>query len=74
MGELTKMRRAKKIGEILKSLREDAGETQAQVAEATNVSAMAISLYESGDRIPRDETKMLLSKHFNVPVTIFYTL
>lgn len=62
---------AKKIGRTLRDLRGD--KSQREVAEACGVTDMAISLYESGDRIPRDETKILLAKFFGVTVeSIFF--
>lgn len=63
---------AKKIGAKLKDLR--GSKSQKEVAEAVNVTDMAISLYESGDRIPRDEVKIALAEYFGVSVeSIFYT-
>ena len=63
---------AKKIGAKLKDLR--GSRSQKEVAEAVNVTDMAISLYESGDRIPRDEVKIALAEYFGVSVeSIFYT-
>lgn len=63
---------AKKIGVKLKELR--GSRSQREVADAVNVSDMAISLYESGDRIPRDEIKIALADYFGVSVeSIFYT-
>ena len=63
---------AKKIGAKLKELR--GSRSQKEVTEAVNVTDMAISLYESGDRIPRDEVKIALAEYFGVSVeSIFYT-
>lgn len=63
---------AKKIGAKLKELR--GSRSQKEVADAVNVTDMAISLYESGDRIPRDEIKVALADYFGVSVeSIFYT-
>ena len=62
---------AKKIGARLRELRGD--RSQKEVADACGVTDMAISLYESGDRIPRDETKILLAAYFGVTVeSIFF--
>jgi DNA-binding XRE family transcriptional regulator len=38
------------------------------VAEAIGVTTMAISQYESGDRVPRDEIKIKLAKFFKKSV------
>lgn len=63
---------AKKIGAKLKELR--GSRSQKEVADAVNVTDMAISFYESGDRIPRDEIKVALADYFGVSVeSIFYT-
>ena len=43
---------AKRIGAKLRELR--GNRTQKEVGDACGVSDMAISLYESGERIPRD--------------------
>lgn len=68
----TEMNR-KQIGMILSELRRSRGETLSEVAEAIGTSQGAISNYENGDRIPRDEIKILISKHYGVPVeSIFY--
>lgn len=62
---------SKKIGARLRDLRGD--KPQSEVAEAVGVTAMAISLYESGERIPRDETKIALAAYFKVTVeSIFF--
>lgn len=48
--------------------------SQKEVADAVGVTPMAISLYESGKRLPRDETKVALAKYFKVEVgDIFFT-
>ena len=63
---------AAKIGERLKSLR--GSRSQKEVADACGVTDMAISLYESGERTPRDEIKIKLAKFFGVTVeSIFFT-
>jgi len=61
------------IGTNLKMLRGE--RTQLEVAEAVGVTTMAISQYENGDRIPRDEIKIKLAKYFNKSVEeLFYNL
>jgi len=52
-----------KIGRMLRELRGD--KTQKEVADAVGVTAMAISQYEQGERIPQDEIKVKLAKFFN---------
>lgn len=53
----------KAIGAYLKKLR--GTKTQAEVARAIGVTTMAISQYENGDRIPRDEIKIKLAKYYD---------
>ena len=57
-----------KIGKRLSDLRRERGETTAEVAMAIGSSQSAVSMYESGARIPRDDLKIELSRHFGVPV------
>lgn len=62
---------AKKIGARLRSLR--GARSQKEVAQAVGVTDMAISLYESGERIPRDEIKKALAEFYQVTVgSIFF--
>lgn len=57
---------AKIIGERLRELRGE--KSVAAVANAVGVSASAISNYEAGDRIPRDEVKVRLAKYYKTSV------
>lgn len=60
------------VGERLKALR--GNRTQKEVAEALGVTMMAVSLYESGERMPRDEIKVKLANYYKKSVTsLFYT-
>lgn len=60
-----------KIAERLRELRGD--KSQREVAEAVGTTAMAISLYESGERVPRDEIKIRLAKYYKTTVdALFY--
>ena len=64
---------AVKIGLRLKSLRERKNETAEQLSRAIDVSASAVTMYETGKRIPRDEVKIRIAEHFAVPVeSIFF--
>lgn len=50
-------------------LRELRGEkSQAEVAKAIGVSDSALSAYENGDRVPRDEIKVRLAQYYNKTV------
>lgn len=66
-----KMKSAKQIGKDLTMLR---GETpRAAVAKAIGISNSAIQMYENGERIPRDETKVALAAYYNTTVGwLFY--
>ena len=55
-----------KIAERLVKARGD--RKREEVAEAIGVSLSAISMYENGDRILRDETKVKLAKYYNTTV------
>lgn len=59
------------VGERLRALR--GNRTQKEVAEALGVTVMAISLYETGERMPRDEIKVKLANYYKKSVTsLFY--
>ena len=43
------------------------------VANATNISVSALTMYETGQRIPRDEIKMALAAYYGKTVqALFY--
>jgi len=54
---------------LSKRLKELRGErSQEEVASAVEISRSALGMYESGERIPRDEVKVRLAKYYNVSV------
>ena len=53
----------KRIGEKLKALRGE--RTQSEIATAIDVTTMAISQYERGERIPNDEIKIRIANYFH---------
>ncbi len=57
---------AKAIGERLVELRGD--KTQEEVANAVGISKSALSMYERGERIPRDNIKIRISAYYKIPV------
>lgn len=60
------------IGQKLRILRGD--RLQQEVADAVGVSKMAISAYENGGRVPKDEIKVKLAQYFDDTVeNIFFT-
>ncbi|MGL4362194.1 MAG: helix-turn-helix transcriptional regulator [Cellulosilyticaceae bacterium] len=67
------MPEAKEIGKRLKKLRKDKGYSQKDVANMANISISSIAMYETGERIPRDEVKIKLSRIFKKSVdSIFF--
>jgi transcriptional regulator with XRE-family HTH domain len=61
----------KAIGDKMRRLR--GSRSQKEVADALGVTAMAISLYETGQRIPSDDMKIKIAEYYNRSVAfIFY--
>ena len=64
----------KNIADRLILLRKENDESREDVAKAIGVSISAISMYENGERIPRDYIKIKLAEHYGVSVQdIFFT-
>lgn len=62
---------SKVIGNRLKALRGD--KTIKEVAESLSISESALSMYETGNRIPRDEIKIRIAQYYGRSVqSIFY--
>lgn len=62
---------AKRIGERLQKLRGD--KTQEAVARDLGVSPSAVGMYESGERIPRDDVKIRIAAYYGKSVSeIFF--
>lgn len=60
-----------KVAERLVLLRGD--RTREEIAKKVGVSVSAISMYENGERIPRDDIKIRIAKAYNKTVQeIFY--
>lgn len=53
---------AKEIGKRLTTLR--GKEKRESVAKAVGVTVSAISMYENGERIPRDSIKVKIAKYY----------
>lgn len=61
----------KEIGNRLKKLRGQ--KTVDKVAKDCEISASALSMYENGYRVPRDDVKIKLAKYYGTSVgSIFY--
>lgn len=54
------------VGDKLTKLR--GNKPQETVARAVGISISALSMYENGQRIPRDEIKIRLAEYYNVSV------
>ena len=55
-----------KVAERLVLLRGD--RTREEIAKKVGVSVSAISMYENGERIPRDDIKIRIAKAYNKTV------
>ena len=54
------------ISERLVNLR--GTKSQEEVARATGISPSALSMYENGERVPRDEIKIRLAEYYGTSV------
>lgn len=63
---------SKSTGEKLRSLRLKKGETQQELANAIGVTDAAISQYELGQRVPSDEVKIKIAKHYGRTVQFIF--
>lgn len=61
---------AKEIGNRLTQLRGD--KSQQEVVKAVNISPSALSMYENGERIPRDEVKERLAAYYETTVQALF--
>ncbi|MCM1114246.1 MAG: helix-turn-helix domain-containing protein [Clostridium sp.] len=64
--ELTTKQKAKIIGTRLLKLRDDKNLERKEVAQATGLTTSALSNYELGIRVPRDEAKYILAQYYGV--------
>lgn len=59
----------------LRTARREKGETQEETANSVGVTPSAYAMYETGNRIPRDEVKFRLADHFGKTVSeLFFSL
>ncbi len=62
----------KQIAEKLVELRGE--KTQAEVAENVGISLSTLAMYETGERIPRDEIKIRLANYYGTTVeSLFFS-
>jgi len=59
-----------KMAGILRALR--GYRSQEEVAKAVGISVSALNMYESAQRIPRDEVKMALARYYNTDTTYIF--
>lgn len=59
-----------KIAETLVRLR--GKKSQEEVAKATGISTSALSMYETGNRVPRDEIKLKLAEYYGRSVQFIF--
>ena len=63
---------SKAIGERIRQLRGD--KTVNTVASALKISDSTLRMYESGERIPRDCTKIKIAQYFGITIEeLFYS-
>lgn len=63
---------ANAIGQKLVELRGE--RTQEEVAKSIGISTSALSMYECGERIPRDNIKLRIAAYYQTPIhVIFFT-
>lgn len=61
------------IGKRIKELRTLKKMTAEDLGKAIGISSSAINMYECGQRVPRDEIKIMIAEYFGVSIeSIFY--
>jgi HTH-type transcriptional regulator, competence development regulator len=55
------------LGQYLRELRKEKGQTLHQVSQGTDIDSPLISKLERGERLPTAEQIKKLSKHFEIP-------
>ena len=62
----------KKIAEKLVAMR--GKKTQAEVAKSIGISKSSLAMYETGQRVPRDEIKLALANYYGATIQdIFFS-
>lgn len=56
----------KKIAEKLIAMRGE--KTQAEVAKSIGISKSSLAMYETGQRVPRDEIKLALANYYGATI------
>lgn len=60
------------IGQRLRGLREKKGATLVKAAEDLGITPSALSRYETGERIPRDEVKVKMAEYYKRSVAFIF--
>lgn len=61
------------FAEKLKKLRDQKGISQLELSKKIGVSPSSITMYEQGERVPRDSVKIKIADYFGVTVeSIFF--
>ena len=63
---------AKLVGKRIKNLRQEKKMSQQELADAINVACSTVSMYEKGERIPRDQIKLAIANLFGVTVDYLF--
>lgn len=63
---------AKYIGKILAELRIEKGKSVTEAAKDLNISTSALSMYENGERIPRDNIKIRIANYYEKPIAVIF--
>lgn len=63
---------SKTIGKRIATLREKKGLTQAQLARLIGVGTSTVTMWEIGERIPRDEMKVKLAEQLGRSVKFIF--
>lgn len=62
------------IGAKIKELREGLSISRESFCETVGISLSALSMYETGQRIPRDEIKLKIARQLNTSIeALFFT-
>ena len=62
------------IGQRIKALREELGISREQFSNEVGITLSAVSMYENGQRIPRDEIKVKIARVLNTSIeALFFT-
>lgn len=62
----------KTVGDKLRACRTKMGKSMEEVSSDLGISQSAISMYEHGDRVPRDEIKIKLATYYKTSVQALF--